>query len=119
MCVLTRPYAPPKAKSVTRFKRLRESIGCPKMFRVFFSSHGERAFRSLSQIEKKIIIRELEKLASDLFWHHRVRKLQGSADRYRLRVGRWRVLFNLKDGEIEIVDIFLRKESGDYRRRGL
>ncbi len=33
------------------------------------------------------------------------------------RFGRWRVLFTLKDGEVEVADIFLKKERGDYRRR--
>lgn len=46
------------------------------------------------------------------------KKLGGRQNGYRTRVGRWRILFVLKDGEIEIIDIFLKKERGDYGRRG-
>lgn len=89
------------------------------MFSVIFSSHGERAFGKLSQEDRARIIHVLEDLVSDQLWYRRVKKLQGSEDRYRLRMGRWRVLFMLQDGEIVIMDIFLKKGPEDYHRRGL
>ena len=88
------------------------------MFRVVFSSRGERAFMDLPDPIQKRVREALHAIAEDQFWFRRVRKLGGSEDRYRLRLGRWRILFWLRDHEIEIADIFRKKERGDYRRRG-
>lgn len=87
------------------------------MFRVFFSSHGEQAFGALPREAQERIIKALRRLAADPFWLRRVKKLGGSEDRYRLRAGRWRILFILKGDEIEVADIFLKKGRGDYRKR--
>jgi hypothetical protein len=38
------------------------------MFRVFFSSHGERAFGVLSKEVQTSIVEELTRLAQDPFW---------------------------------------------------
>lgn len=89
------------------------------MFRILFSSHGERAFGVLPKEAQERITRVLQDLAQDRFWYRRVKKLGGSESRYRLRSGRWRILFLLKKSEIEVVDIFLKKGRGDYRRREL
>ena len=88
------------------------------MFQILFSSHGESAFGALPQKIQQRVTEEFARLAHDTLWFRRVRKLGGSEDRYRLRIGRWRVLFWLRGDIIEIADIFLKKERGDYRRRG-
>ena len=41
------------------------------------------------------IIQALESLADDALWYRRVKKLQGTENQYRLRIGRWRVLFHI------------------------
>lgn len=87
------------------------------MFRVFFSSSGERAFSKAPREVQKEVVKELELLSQDDFRYRRVRKLGGSNNRYRLRIGRWRILFILKNAEIEIFDIFSKKGRSDYRRR--
>lgn len=87
------------------------------MFRVFFSSHGESAFGALSKEVQERVIAKLAELSADPAWYRHAKKLRGSKNKYRLRVGRWRVLFKLKGNEIEVSDIFLKKGSGDYRRR--
>ena len=87
------------------------------MLRVFFSAHGERVFGALPSEIQQRIVDALSALARDPLWYRRVKKLGGTESRYRFRVGRWRVLFALVGGEIEIADIFLKKEHGDYRRR--
>ena len=48
-----------------------------------------------------------------------MKKISGTKFGYRLRVGRWRVLFALfqKEKRIEIVDIFLKKGERDYLRK--
>ncbi len=40
-----------------------------------------------------------------------VKKLAGGGERYRRRVGSWRILFRLQAGEVQIVDVV------DIRRR--
>lgn len=90
------------------------------MPRVVFSAHGERAFGSAPRRIQERMVAALAALAEDSLWHRRayVKKLRGSEDRYRLRVGRWRVLCTHQDGTLEVADVFLKKERGDYRRRG-
>ncbi|MEK7075047.1 MAG: hypothetical protein AAB972_05230 [Patescibacteria group bacterium] len=87
------------------------------MFHIFFSSHGDRAFNKTPQDIKQRIIEVFESLARDIFWYRRVKKLQGTENQYRLRVSRWRVLFTVRNKEMEILDIFLKKGDEDYLRR--
>lgn len=86
---------------------------------ISFSAYGLRAFEDAPRHIQEHIIGELESLADDPAWFRRVKKLQGSEDRYRIRLGRWRILFSLRNRRMEIMDVFLKKERGDYRRRGL
>lgn len=44
------------------------------------------------------------------------KKLEGAPNGYRIRIGRWRILFVLKNGEVDVTDIFLKQSRGDYRR---
>lgn len=87
------------------------------MFRIFFSSHGEQAFGALPKDMQGRINDVLGRLAGDPLWHHRVKKLGGSEDRYRLRIGRWRILLKRRNSEFEVMDIFLKTGEQDYRRR--
>lgn len=67
--------------------------------------------------EHRIALNEaLDILKRGLFPLH-TKKLRGVSDGYRTRVGRWRVLFILKDRGIDVADIFLKKGRDDYRRR--
>ena len=47
------------------------------------------------------------------------KKLGGKSYGYRTRVGRWRILFVLKNDEADVADIFLKKGRSDYKRRDL
>ena len=87
------------------------------MFHIFFSSHGDRSFNKTPHDIQHRIIETLASLMDDVLWYRRVKKLQGTENQYRLRIGRWRVLFQMDNKEIEILDIFLKKGSEDYRRR--
>ena len=62
------------------------------------------------------IIQALESLADDALWYRRVKKLQGTENQYRFRIGRWRVLFHIDNKEMEILDIFMKKSDADYHR---
>lgn len=86
------------------------------MFHILFSSHSDRAFQHVPQEIRQHIMDKLESLATDDFWYRRVKKLHGVEDQYRLRIGRWRILFSLTDNKLEILDIFMKKGKEDYRR---
>ena len=47
------------------------------------------------------------------------KKLGGKPYGYRTRVGRWRILFVLKNDVANVADIFLKKGRSDYRWRDL
>ena len=87
------------------------------MLNISFSSHGDRSFNNVPQDMQQRIIQALESLAKDALWYRRVKKLQGTENQYRLRIGRWRVLFHIDNKEIEILDVFMKKSDEDYHRR--
>lgn len=67
----------------------------------------------LVRIDIKVV---LETLNKGLFPLH-TKKLSGYKNGYRTRIGQWRILFVLDNGEADIADIFLKKGKDDYRRR--
>ncbi len=78
-----------------------------------------RAIEGLRRASKEYRLKlnkTLDILRHGLFPPH-TKKLGGATNGFRTRIGRWRVLFTLRGGEIEIADIFMKKGRGDYRRR--
>ena len=89
------------------------------MFEVRLINRAEREFSKLSNDLKQKFYEEFKRLSRDFFNHSQVRKIQDTKNGYRLRIGRWRILFVMfsKEKRIEIVDIFLKKEKEDYNKR--
>lgn len=89
------------------------------MFKVFIKSRAEKEFAKLPNNLKQEFYEEFKKLAQDPFHHSKVKKIKDTKFGYRLRIGRWRILFALfsKEKRIEIVDIFLKKGKEDYLKR--
>ncbi len=87
------------------------------MHRAFFAPKAGRAFGKLSGELQKKIYDELQILSANPLRHRNAKKIRGSKSGYRLRLGRWRILFVVfgKEKRIEIVDIFLKRGGGDYR----
>ena len=87
------------------------------MFRIYFR---EKAFRTLKKIGRKSQLK-INSALNDLSLSKSrdVEKIQGTEHGYRLRLGRWRILFALfqKEKKIEIVDIFLKRGREDYAKR--
>jgi mRNA-degrading endonuclease RelE of RelBE toxin-antitoxin system len=48
-----------------------------------------------------------------------MRRIEGTEHGHRIRIGRWRILFKFvrEKEQIEIVDIFLKKDREDYQKR--
>ena len=89
------------------------------MFRVIIKPKAEREFGRLSKELRKKFYKTFKELSINPFNLLQLKKLEGTKRGYRLRVGRWRILFTLfsKEKRIEIVDIFLKKSEKDYTRR--
>ncbi|MGB2762293.1 MAG: type II toxin-antitoxin system RelE/ParE family toxin [Minisyncoccales bacterium] len=89
------------------------------MFEIRLTKRAGREFAKLSDDLKQKFYNEFKKLSVDIFEHQQVRKIQDTEFGYRLRIGRWRILFTLfsKEKRIEIVDIFMEKGKDDYRKR--
>ena len=89
------------------------------MYRVIIKPRAEREFAQLPNELKKKFYREFRKLSDNPFAHPQVKSFKGTKFGYRLRLGRWRILFALfsKEKRIEVVDIFLKKGKEDYDKR--
>ena len=74
-----------------------------------FSPGAVRDLRRLDPDVRRRIVAALDRLVGDPP-HGDVKKLQGSADEWRLRVGDWRVRFTLDDttGGLYVLSIELR-----------
>ncbi len=88
------------------------------MYQVVFRSRFERSFKKLDRKTQLLILDELDRLAKDPFSHPHTRAIVGVKQKaFRLRVGRWRVLYLVltKEMTLEVIDLFLRQGKSDYR----
>lgn len=88
------------------------------MYHVLFRSRFERVFKKLDHTTQRFILNAVSELAKDPFSHPNIRLIIGTKQKaYRLRIGRWRVLYFVitKEKTIEIIDLFLRKGRDDYK----
>jgi len=89
------------------------------MFEIYFRPRALKTLKKIKRKDQLKINRALENLKAGKFNLLNIRKLEGTQQGYRLRVGEWRILFSLFDKEkrIEIVDIFSREGDADYKKR--
>jgi len=64
------------------------------MFKVSISSRADKEFAKLSSNLKQKFYEEFKRIAQDLFRHPNVEKIRETERGYRLRIGRWRILFS-------------------------
>ena len=89
-------------------------------YKVSIKSSAQKTFLHLSKEFQQELIDAFLKLSLNPYIRDlSIKKLSGFKDAYRMRIGRWRVLYNVNDKKfiIEIIDIFIHKEENDYRRR--
>lgn len=84
------------------------------MAEIFFRPRANRGFKIAHRKEKVKIKLALGVLRSGKFPMN-TKKLEGTVSGYRIRIGKWRILFVLSGDVIDVVDIFRRKEDSDYR----
>lgn len=87
--------------------------------RLEFRGRAFKILKSLPRETQMEINTDLNILCLGRFNELDIRKIQGTESGYRMRVGRWRILFNLfsKERKIDVVDIFLKKSGSDYQKR--
>ena len=72
---------------------------------------ARRALRAMSPEVARRIVRKMERLRQDLSGD--VKRLKAMAPNYRLRVGDWRVLFDVQGTAITIHEVKHRSEAYD------
>lgn len=89
------------------------------MFRLSFREKALREFANVLRKDQLRINSALDELQAERWKTLNLRKIKGTTHGYRLRVGRWRILFTMirEKKNIEIVDIFMKKGDQDYRKR--
>lgn len=88
------------------------------MYEVVFSSRFERTFKKLDKLTQQIILDAVAVLARNPFDTAQIKKIVGvKQNAFRLRVGRWRILYIVltKQERLEVVDLFIRRGRDDYR----
>ncbi|MEJ2749038.1 MAG: type II toxin-antitoxin system RelE/ParE family toxin [Anaerolineae bacterium] len=85
------------------------------MYKVTYTRQAER---SLLKLPRSIVLRlreKIEQLALDPYaQHNNVTKLQ-NRDGYRLRVGDWRVIYEINDGELIVLVLKIAPRGSVYR----
>ncbi|WP_422648735.1 Type II toxin-antitoxin system RelE/ParE family toxin [Cupriavidus sp. H18C1] len=85
------------------------------MYSVEFTRQAAQALRAMPTNMAVNIRAKIEALAADPFAPNRnVKKLVGR-DGYRLRVGDWRVLYQIEDGRLVIVVLAVKPRGGAYQ----
>lgn len=90
------------------------------MYSILLSKKFLRILKKLDPAMREFIIDEIQDLSKDPFLHPQVKKIRGVKDgAYRLRIGRWRVLYFIinQDQIIKVIDLFIKKSPSDYRKR--
>jgi mRNA interferase RelE/StbE len=88
-------------------------------FTVEFSSRAERDLGRLPSKVQTSIVDELRKLARAPYNARNVKRLAASTRAYRLRVGSYRVIYELLDDRLQILVIRVGHRRERYRGRGL
>ena len=81
------------------------------IFEIFFLPRAERDLKALDKMTASRIVGKIEAMKAGLAGD--VLKLKGTENSYRLRVGDYRVLFDMEGNKLLIQRVRLRKEAYD------
>lgn len=85
-------------------------------YRVVFNAHAARAFRKLPQAVKERLRPAIDALA-DNPRPFGVEKMSGVKDTYRIRVGGYRVLYEIQRQRLVVLVVEIGPRGDVYRRR--
>jgi len=85
------------------------------MYRLVFAKRADQALRKMSRNMVQLIREKLDQLAQDPYARNpNVTKLQGWPG-YRLRIGDWRIIYELEDDRLVILVLKIAPQGGAYR----
>jgi len=85
------------------------------MYRIVFTKQADRALRKMSRNTARLIREKLDQLAEDPYARNpNLTRLQGRPG-YRLRVGDWRVIYELEDDRLVILVLKIAPRGEVYR----
>lgn len=85
------------------------------MYRILFTKQSQRALQKLPKDKSAAVIRGLEQIAKDPYARHtNVTRLQNRSG-YRLRVGNWRVIYEIRNEELVILVLKIAPRGEVYR----
>jgi len=85
------------------------------MYKILFTKQADRALRTMPRNVAILICEKIDQIAVDPYGSHpNVTKLQGRSG-YRLRVGDWRVIYEILDEELVILVLRIGSRGGIYR----
>ncbi|MBC8505597.1 MAG: type II toxin-antitoxin system RelE/ParE family toxin [Anaerolineales bacterium] len=85
------------------------------MYKVVYTKQASKKFYKLPRNIQRVIKDKLEQLATNPHYQHpNVTKLQKRAG-YRLRIGNWRVIYEIKDDRLIILVLKIGSRGDVYR----
>jgi len=85
------------------------------MYRIVFTKQADRTLRKMSRNTARLIREKLDQLAQDPYARNpNLTRLQGRPG-YRLRVGDWRVIYELEDDRLVILVLKIAPRGEVYR----
>ncbi|OGT08562.1 MAG: hypothetical protein A2V89_05000 [Gammaproteobacteria bacterium RBG_16_37_9] len=84
------------------------------MYKIVFTSGAAKQLEKLGGSEQKLIVRKIKKL--DIGQpNNNIKKLIGIADLYRLRIGNYRVIYQVRHKELVILVLKIGHRNDVYR----
>lgn len=85
------------------------------MYRLLFTKQAQRSLLKLPKGKSAAIVQRLEQIAKDPYGrHNNATKLQNRPG-FRLRVGDWRVIYEIRDEELVILVLGIASRGEIYR----
>ncbi|RKP57656.1 type II toxin-antitoxin system RelE family toxin [Pararobbsia silviterrae] len=84
------------------------------MYAIEYTKHAVKSLKTMPSNVAKTIRDKINVLAIDPYAARNVKKLE-ARDGYRLRVGDWRVLYEINEGKLIVVVLAVCPRGGAYR----
>ena len=84
-------------------------------YEVEISRTAEKQLRKIPQTDRARVVQAMQRLATDPY-PTGVRKLRGYDDVFRIRVGRYRVLYSVSDATVIVVVLKVGQRRDVYQR---